>query len=61
MSNDSKLGLVLGVALVILIAVVFFRRDSAPTRPGENAAVAVKPGTLPAPRLPRPQSPAVPE
>jgi hypothetical protein len=61
MSNDSKLGLVLGVALVILIAVVFFRRDAAPTRPAESTSVAVKPGTLPAPRLPRPQAPAAAE
>jgi hypothetical protein len=27
MSNDAKLGLVLGVAIVILIGLVFFRAD----------------------------------
>jgi hypothetical protein len=29
MPNDAKLGLVLGVALVLLIAVLFFRREPA--------------------------------
>jgi len=29
MSNDAKLGLVLGVALVILIGLVFFQRPEA--------------------------------
>jgi hypothetical protein len=28
MSNDAKLGLVLGVAIVVVIALVFFRSDS---------------------------------
>jgi hypothetical protein len=28
MSNDAKLGLVLGVAIVLVIALVFFRSDS---------------------------------
>ena len=27
MSNDAKLGLVLGVAIVVVIALVFFRSD----------------------------------
>jgi hypothetical protein len=57
MSNDSKCGLILGVALVILIAVLFFRRDAAHGKPPEAASVAVKPGTLPAPGLRRPQTP----
>ena len=29
MSNDAKLGLVLGVAIVVVIALVFFRSDTA--------------------------------
>jgi hypothetical protein len=29
MANDAKLGLVLGVAIVIVIALVFFRSDPA--------------------------------
>ncbi len=29
MSNDAKLGLVLGVAIVVVIALVFFRNDGA--------------------------------
>jgi hypothetical protein len=32
MSNDAKLGLVLGVAIVVVIALVFFRSDSAAAR-----------------------------
>jgi hypothetical protein len=28
MSNDGKLGLVLGVAIVVIIALVFFRTDA---------------------------------
>jgi hypothetical protein len=39
MSNDAKLGLVLGVAIVLLIALVFFRNDPASAKmPGEPAA-----------------------
>jgi len=30
MSNDSKLGLVIGIGLVVLIAIVYFRRDPVP-------------------------------
>ncbi len=33
MSNDAKLGLVLGVALVLVIGLVFFRNDSLDARP----------------------------
>jgi nucleoid-associated protein YgaU len=51
MPNDAKLGLVLGTGLVIIIAVVFFRRDSATAREGPEqpaAAAAVSPpGLLP--------------
>ncbi len=32
MSNDAKLGLVLGVAIVVVIALVFFRSDNAAAR-----------------------------
>lgn len=32
MSNDAKLGLVLGVALVLVIALVFFRTDAQAAR-----------------------------
>ncbi len=44
MSKDAKLGLVLGIALVIVIAVVFFRKDPAQAKAsGEPTAAAVKP------------------
>jgi hypothetical protein len=44
MSNDAKLGLVIGIGLVILIAAVFFRRDPATGKqpPEGGAAAAVK-------------------
>jgi hypothetical protein len=39
MSNDAKLGLVLGVAIVVVIALVFFRSDSAAARlPAEKSS-----------------------
>jgi len=44
MQNDAKMGLVVGVIVVIAIAVVFFRKDaglSAPPFSGETAAAAV--------------------
>jgi hypothetical protein len=39
MPNDAKLGLVVGVGLVLTVAVVFFRKDALNPPP----AVAVKP------------------
>jgi hypothetical protein len=56
MPTESKFGLVIGVGLVILIAVVFFRREAAQSRPsGEpTSAAAVKPpGSLLPPPRPR--------
>jgi hypothetical protein len=41
MPNDAKLGLVLGVGLVIAVGVVFFRRDLATAQPNDNPAGAV--------------------
>ena len=41
MPNDAKLGLVLGVGLVIAVAVVFFRRDLASAQPNDTPAGAV--------------------
>jgi hypothetical protein len=44
MPNDAKLGLVVGVGLVVVIAVVFCRREPASPRPaGAPAAAAVAP------------------
>lgn len=42
MTNDSKVGLVLGVGLVVMIAVVFFRHDTAnqPDVAASTAAVS---------------------
>ncbi len=41
MSNDAKLGLVVGVAIVVVIALVFFRSDSAAARlPADKAGPA---------------------
>jgi hypothetical protein len=41
MPNDAKLGLVLGVTLVMLIAVVFFKKATANTPDQAPAAAAV--------------------
>jgi hypothetical protein len=51
MPNDAKLGLVVGVGLVIAIAVIFFRKDDLTPKPEEepDAATSVKP----APVVPR--------
>jgi nucleoid-associated protein YgaU len=56
MPNDAKLGLVVGVGLVIVIAVTFFRRE-----PAEVAATAaVSPPTQDRGNPPRNQLPALP-
>ncbi len=48
MPNDAKLGLVFGTGLVIIIAVVFFRKDAAIAQQAEPAsATTVKNGILP--------------
>jgi nucleoid-associated protein YgaU len=45
MPNDAKLGLVLGVGLVVVIAVIFFRKEPADAAAGSTAA-AVSPTGL---------------
>lgn len=61
MPNDAKLGLVVGVGLVIAVAVVFFRRDLATVTPSADRAAAAVSRPVPSPKaeLP-PQSPAPP-
>lgn len=58
MPNDAKLGLVAGVAAVVLIAAIFFRRDAAQAEPQ-------LPGPPPpkfwSPQLPPSQLPPSPE
>ncbi|HZT81931.1 MAG TPA: LysM peptidoglycan-binding domain-containing protein [Gemmataceae bacterium] len=55
MPNDAKLGLVVGVGLVIAVAVIFFRKDLTANPPDRaTAAAPARPGRL-APRgAPRP-------
>jgi nucleoid-associated protein YgaU len=48
MPNDAKLGLVVGVALVIAVAVVFFRREA----PAGGPATNVQPGPAVMPPAP---------
>jgi nucleoid-associated protein YgaU len=43
MSKDAKLGLVIGIAVVIVIAVVFFRKDANAAKPGTESTAAVQP------------------
>jgi hypothetical protein len=40
MANDAKLGLVLGVAIVLVIALVFFRNDPAGAKMPNDPAAA---------------------
>jgi hypothetical protein len=54
--NDSKLGLVVGLGLVIAVAVVYFRNDSLRKREESPAATAVKPAS--ATRQPPPRGQA---
>jgi hypothetical protein len=35
MSNDAKLGLVVGIGVVILIAILFFRKETGPSSAAE--------------------------
>lgn len=44
MPNDAKLGLVVGIALVLLIAILFFRREPTPAgiESGPVAALEVR-------------------
>lgn len=46
MPNDAKLGLVVGMALVLLIAVLFFRREPTPNAatPGPATSAMVSAG-----------------
>jgi 5'-nucleotidase len=49
MPNDAKLGLVVGVGLVIAVAVVFFRKETPPADPASAPpAPAVTPSPTPA-------------
>jgi len=51
MSKDAKLGLVLGIGVVIVVAVVFFRKEPSQLKAStETAAATVKPrSSVPAP------------
>jgi hypothetical protein len=54
MPNDAKLGLIIGVGLVIGVAVVFFRKDLGPTEgPGEPVHAAPISSTRSTPANPR--------
>lgn len=48
MQNDAKCGMVVGVVMIILVAVFFFRRDvSATASPAQPSATIVRPTTPP--------------
>jgi hypothetical protein len=47
MPNDAKLGLVVGVGLVISIAVVFFQKEPEGVPPGQPASVVARPPVPP--------------
>lgn len=50
MPNDAKLGLVVGVALVLTVAVVFFRKDAVAESPADTSVKTSPPNTTPTPR-----------
>jgi nucleoid-associated protein YgaU len=54
MPNDAKLGLVVGVGVVIAVAIAFFRKDAPAADPSaanvQGVSAAPTPGDLPAPR-----------
>jgi hypothetical protein len=56
MPNDAKLGLVLGLGLVIVVAVLYFRSDASRTREETPTAAAAKPSSAPRQPPPRGQS-----
>ena len=56
MPNDAKLGLVIGLALVIAVAVIYFGNNSSRRREEAPAATAVKPAA--ATRQPPPRGQA---
>lgn len=62
MPNDAKLGLVVGVGIVLSVAVTFFRKP-APAQPPDPVAAAVTAAAVsrpvPAERKPEPAAPAV--
>jgi hypothetical protein len=54
MPNDAKLGLVVGVGLVITVAVIFFRTDLITRKPaGQSPAATVSPMKSPLSEGPR--------
>ena len=55
MPNDAKLGMVFGVVLVVLVAVLFFRKDSAAPAAAESNAVAFNSANSPTP-MPGPKN-----
>jgi nucleoid-associated protein YgaU len=59
MPNDAKLGLVIGVGLVITVAVIFFRKDLVTAQPAADnpAGAAINPA-VPPPADPAPVRPA---
>jgi hypothetical protein len=58
MPNDAKLGLVLGIALVIAIGVVFFRKEPTTAPDASGTPAAVTPVRAPADPLRGPYRPA---
>src|SRR5262245_27605722 len=60
MPNDARLGLAIGVALVILVGIVVFHRDStaAPTTPAATIRDDVTPAPAPPPTAERNKTPA---
>ena len=52
MPNDAKLGMVVGVSLVIVVAVFFFRQQAPAIDPAAATIVKPEPAATPPPILP---------
>jgi hypothetical protein len=55
--NDAKLGLVVGLGLVVAAAVVYFGKDKPPSLPDQAAAALNSSGAPPQQAQPRPRPP----
>ena len=60
MPNDAKLGLVVGVGLVLTVAVIFFRKDLITRKPNADPAAASTIGPVKAPPAASPRGLARP-
>ena len=52
MPNDAKLGMIVGVSVVIVVAAVFFRKEGTPSLPARTVSRPAAVGNAPPPAAP---------